>query len=531
MLFDNLLAEIENEMLAEAEAVFRPAPRQKTEEAALPFKQVMSNIPHGDVTRLVPEYSRLRAEMGRDFLALALLAGGYPPDTLPFLAGRDHRVAVAAALMTYPEEAAEWWKIARLLGKRQLFGLDAKNALEAVKATRQFTPRARRFVKNAVQEYVDVLAADKNAWESRTLVDGESLKALIEYAKASVPAELMAPLRDKKNWDSGNWPKLKTARAFSALAREGRYAEAADLLKRQKLSLLFVEGCADVSRPEIAAAALYGATPKQVLVRLNKFSRSGALKDPLTLETVCNALKKAATDPRVAPADVRRVRDLAGDSLPDFLQKLLAEIEERMREEMQKKSKVDLSLKEICLIADKSGSMEEAVTAAGQAAAYFADQGAKVKAIRFDTKAFEIVPEVDSDGKPDWRRTFKGIKANGGTSIGAALKKAAEIAPAADLWIVLTDGACNTHPYADENSPVPESGRAAVVWFGKSPSQGFTRWLRCAGAEEFEPGTRNGRLDYAALDDLIRLCLAGDRIEEWVATLPVGVVEKLLLTA
>jgi Mg-chelatase subunit ChlD len=416
------------------------------------------------------------------------------------------------------------------LGKRQLFGLDARNALQAVTLTRKFSPRARRFVKNAVQEYVNVLAADRNAWENRVLVDGNSLKSLVEYAKVSVSTELMAPLRDKKNWNSESWPKLKAAREFSVLAREGRYSEAAEVLKRYRLPLLFVEGCADISRPEIAEVIIErSATPKQLLNRLAKLARSGVFNDTLALEKVLAVLRRG--DARVTPADVRRVRDVAGDSLPWEIQKVLADIEEEKRKFIKEHFKVDLSVKEICLIVDKSGSMSNAIAAAGQMAAYFADQGAQVKAVRFDAKAYEIVPELDENGKPDWRKTFAGIKAGGYTSIGAALKKAAEVAPAADLWIVLTDGGCNTHPYADENSPVPESGRAAVVWFDRSPSSGFVRWLRHISAEEFEPGTRNGRLDYAALDDLVRFCLAGDRIEEWVATLPVGVVEKLLLTA
>ncbi|MGB9804384.1 hypothetical protein, partial [Desulfofundulus sp.] len=84
-------------------------------------------------------------------------------------------------------------------------------------------------------------------------------------------------------------------------------------------------------------------------------------------------------------------------------------------------------------------------------------------------------------------------------------------------------------PLAGESSPRPERGRVAVMWFdGDRPASGFQRWLRAVGADEFRPQTRDGRLDYAALDDLVRLALAGDRLDEWVATLPVSVVEKLV---
>lgn len=530
-MFENLLDEIEAEMLAEAEAVFGTAPRQADEETAISFKKIMSTVPHGDMSQLVPQYARLRKEMGRDFLALALLAGGYPPETPPFLTGRDHRVVMAAALMTYPEKTADWWKVARLLGQRQFFGLDTRNALEAVKVTRQFTPKARRFVQNTVQKYIDHLQMADGEWANRVLVDSRSLKALVEYAKVSVDSEYMAVLRDKKAWDDNSWPRLKAAREFVRLVNSNDYIAAANILKKTKLPLLFIEGCVDIARSEIAAAAIRNATPKQVMARLSKLARSGALGDRDVFEAVAGALRRAVDDPRVAPADLRRVQDLANRDLPETILQLLAEAEEKKRQELFKQSEIDLSLKQICLIVDKSGSMNDAITAAGQMAAYFAGQGARVKAIRFDSKAFEIIPETDESGKPDWRRTFGGIRAGGYTSIGAALKKAAEIAPAADLWVVLTDGACNTHPYADESSPIPESGRIAVVWFGRSPSQGFEKWLCWSAAEEFAPNMRDGRLDYAALDDLVRLCLAGDRIEEWVATLPVNVVEMLIKKA
>ncbi|MGB9825258.1 MAG: hypothetical protein ACPLRU_01180, partial [Desulfofundulus sp.] len=240
-VFDELLAEVEREMLAEAENVFGNQVRK--EETPVVFKQVLSTVPHGDLKETVPQYQKMREKMGRDFLALALLAGGYPPESQPFLTGRDSRVAVAAALLTCPE-TVPWWRVARLLGRRQFFGMDVRNALEAVRASRMFSPRARRHVNSAAQKYVDRLQAADGEWENRVLVDGKSLKALIEYTSASVDGEYMAVLRDRKAWDSGRWPRLKAAREFKRLVDSGNYGAAGRLLEKTRLPLLFVEGCA-----------------------------------------------------------------------------------------------------------------------------------------------------------------------------------------------------------------------------------------------------------------------------------------------
>ncbi|SHF72864.1 hypothetical protein SAMN02745218_02966 [Desulfofundulus australicus DSM 11792] len=524
-VFDELLTEVEREMLAEAENVF--GGQVKKEETPVVFKQVMSVVPHGNLKEVIPQYQKMREKMGRDFLALALLAGGYPPESQPFLTGRDNKVAVAAALLTCPE-TVPWWRVARLLGQRQFFGMDVRNALETVRASRMFSPRARRHVNNAAQKYVDRLQMADGEWENRVLADSKSLKALIEYTNASVDSEYMAVLRDRKAWDSKEWPRLKTAREFARLVDSGDYGAAGRLLEKTKLPLLFVEGCADITRPEIAAAVLKYATPKQVMARLNKLTRSGVLKDPAVFDTVVGVLRKAVGDNRVAPADIRRVREFAAGIDPG-LAGILEEVEAKKRERLYGNSQVDLTAKETCLIVDKSGSMDEAIRAAGQLAAYFADQGAVVKAVRFDTKAYQITPEIGKDGRPDWKGTFSMLTANGGTSIGAGLNKAADIASDADLWVVLTDGGDNTHPLAGENSPKPEHGRVAVMWFNwDRPASGFQRWLQVVGADEFRPQTRDGRLDYAALDDLVRLALAGDRLDEWIATLPVSVVEKLV---
>jgi hypothetical protein len=39
---------------------------------------------------------------------------------------------------------------------------------------------------------------------------------------------------------------------------------------------------------------------------------------------------------------------------------------------------------------------------------------------------------------------------------------------------------------------------------------------------------RDGRLDYAALDDLARLCAAGSALEEWLSSVPSHVVAAIV---
>ncbi|MEW5932040.1 MAG: vWA domain-containing protein [Bacillota bacterium] len=528
-LFDNLLAELEEEILSSAPAA--PGAEAEAEAEAGHFRRLMATVPHGDVSSLVPAYEKLRGDMGRDFLALGLLAGGYPPGTPPFLTGRDHRVVVAAALLTYPEQCGPWWRTARALGTRQAVCLPVRNLLQVVRATREFRPRARRWVRRTVLQYLTALAADEAAWERQVLVDGHSLERLIRMVRAPVPERLMRPLRDRRCWTE--WPVLSVARRFAAACREGGPEAGTQVLAEAeqrgvRLPLLFLEGVADVYRLELLPHVIPLMTGKQLLQRLSRLNEAGALVEGCgAWEAIARVLGRAAGDPRVAPADVRRARDLVA-GLPPHVEVALARLEEARRAALPAGPVPGWAGREVCLVVDKSGSMEPAITAAGQLAAFLADQGARVTVVVFDSQARVLAPEVGSDGRPDWRATFRGIRAGGWTSIGAALQKAAEVAAGADLWVVLTDGACNTPPYAERNSPRPERGRAAVMWFNRNPSPGFAAWVRENRAEEFQPPVRAGRLDYAALDDLARLCGAGSALEEWLASVPSHVVAAIV---
>lgn len=524
-VFEVLLSELEQEMLSSA-VISAPA----AEAEADTFQAIMAHVPHGDVGSLVPAYEKLRRDMGRDFLALGLLAGGYPPETPPFLTGRDHRVVVAAALLTYPEQCGPWWRTARALGARQAVCLPVRNLLQVVRTTREFRPRARRWVRRTVLQYLSALAADEAAWERQVLVDGRSLARLIRAVRAPVPERLMKPLRNRRCW--ADWPVLSVARRFVVAYREGGPEAGAQVLAEAeergvRLPLLFLEGVADIYCPELLPRVIPLMTGKQLLQRLSRLDEAGALEEgSRTWEAVARVLERAAGDPRVAPADVRRARDLV--VLPAHVEEALARLEEARRAALPAGPVPGWAGREVCLVVDKSGSMEPAITAAGQLAAFLADQGARVTAVVFDSSARVLAPEVGSDERPDWRATFRGVRASGQTSIGAALRKAAEVAAGADLWVILTDGACNTPPSAEENSPRPERGRVAVMWFNPDPAPGFWRWLRAVGAEQFVPRVREGRLDYAALDDLTRLCVAGADLKEWLSSVPSHVIAGIL---
>lgn len=66
------------------------------------------------------------------------------------------------------------------------------------------------------------------------------------------------------------------------------------------------------------------------------------------------------------------------------------------------------------------------------------------------------------------------------------------------------------------------------MWFSRSPAREFLDWCSAVGAEEFYPRVRGGRLDFAALDDLVRLCMGAEAIREWLGSVPSHVVDALL---
>jgi Mg-chelatase subunit ChlD len=504
------------------------------EKVIFDFREVLSQLPHGELEELLEWHRRAREELGRDWVAAALLMGGWPPKLLPFTTARDHRVAACAASLTYPEDLwPEFWRLIRKMGRAQALALAPRDFLRMLEATRSFSPRARRWVRGTGLEYIGRLLADRARWEAQVLSDSDSLLKLVHAVRAPVPRKFYLVLVKKSAWEDSSWPRLSAWRRFQRALGQRDFPSASRAILAGRLPLLRVEGVVDLSRApgELLRAALSSATPGQVIRRLERLARAGRLGEMRVKEAVLASIERAGGDPRVAPADLRRAAVLA--QIPEEVREALRLAEERARERLRARraKAIRTAPGRVCLIVDTSGSMEACIVASRQLAAYLADQGAEVVALRFDSHAAPIIPPL-REGRQLWEAAFSGLRAHGWTCIRAGLEKAGELAAEADCWVLLSDGQETRGPYIEEDWLPPNPPlRLVMMWFGERDDPevrpAFRSWLCAMGAEEFDGRMREGRLDYAALDDLAAVVLAGDALREWVGALPLEALELL----
>src|SRR5205085_10066670 len=100
------------------------------------------------------------------------------------------------------------------------------------------------------------------------------------------------------------------------------------------------------------------------------------------------------------------------------------------------------------VLMDRSGSMTESIEVGKQIAALVSGIAeAELFVYAFDTMAYPIAPTGAGRELSDWKRAFEHVRADGGTSIGAALEVMRLKRRAVEQIIIVTDEGENTAPY------------------------------------------------------------------------------------
>lgn len=152
----------------------------------------------------------------------------------------------------------------------------------------------------------------------------------------------------------------------------------------------------------------------------------------------------------------------------------------------------------------------------------------------FDSVAYQIVAKGNE--LSDWDRAFKGIKAAGSTSCGAAVKQMEKRGQKVEQIVIITDQEENTQPFLahaieDYKQLSGDTPNVVIVHVGRQSNQ-LERALQIAGIE-VDVYTFNG--DYYSLPNLVPLLAGGTRLDLLMEImdlpLPVRKRKELALTA
>jgi hypothetical protein len=249
-------------------------------------------------------------------------------------------------------------------------------------------------------------------------------------------------------------------------------------------------------------------SPQELINSLGALKRRGAFDSPEVKALIDEKLEQATTARRVSALKTDTAADAAGvDVVTRQKLERVADAQVKARGRIRRAT---------ALLIDKSGSMEQAIEVGKRIGALVsAVMDAPLFVYAFDTAAYPVA--VPADGAADlagWERALAGIKAGGGTSIGAAVEVMRRRGQAVEQFVLVTDEGENTGPhfvptlqhYAQEVSARPD---VLIVRVGAA-ARGIETQCRNAGivCDVFE-----FRGDYYSLPNLVPLLARPGRLE------------------
>ena len=379
--------------------------------------------PHRKLSELAPLHS---AALERDPLFYSRLALWY------FDTGevRDHKVLFVAHLLTseYPEFRDAGWVL--------LQGMAPHEVARVLDHAKCVIGRAPRVLKSAIAHYLRVREQHPKQFDGASVRARRHLKHLYSSLRIRPDSRAQAILFDESP------PADSLPGALRRLAASESAEEQARLLLAHPIPYPVAVGVLRQLTPAVLVALIASMTPQELINNLGSLRRRGAFANPDVKALIEEKIQAAPADRRVSTLKAKRA--IASAVVDAETERLLTAATD------QRVAAMAVITRPTALFVDKSGSMTEAIEVAKQLAALIsAVMAAEFRVYAFDTAAFELRAETAPDRRPalsDWERTFRFVKANGGTSIGAPLAKLCKDRVYVEQLILVTDEGENTPP-------------------------------------------------------------------------------------
>lgn len=341
---------------------------------------------------------------------------------------RDHQELFAAHLLTSP------------LPMHRDHGFVLLQTLRAYQVARvvRYCKTVLHFVPRSLGAAVRRFLRDREAsaaWLDECVIrDRRSMKYL--YASMHVrpgPRAEQIIFEDRPPADSRVAAVHQLARLADDPARQ------AELILQHRIHFTTALGTVKHFTPTVLYALVNVMTPQQVINHLQFLEKRGALTHPITREVVDARLKAAVSEGRVSDVKARvALAHIQPD--PRLAEELLQITEQRLRN----RGRLDVPT---ALLVDKSGSMQQCVEIGKLLAVLcstIADSDLWVYA--FDNVAFEVRSSAPTFAA--WERAFAPIRADGATSVGAALVPL--LSHRIEQIVIISDGEENSRPHFHE---------------------------------------------------------------------------------
>lgn len=341
---------------------------------------------------------------------------------------RDHKEVFVGNLLT---SSVAGHRGAGFMLLQELPPYQVARVVDFVKQQRGTLPRSAR---TAVERYLRAREENPKHFDAAALRARKSMKHL--YASLHIKAGARADailFKDEPPADS-------LAFALKRLAQSETPAEQARLIVEQRVPYAVAVGAVKQLTPTVLVALISQMTPPETINNLKSLKARGALAHAEVKALVEEKLRQAAESDRVSAFKAVKAVEVAGVD-----GETTAQLEQVANEQVKRRGRIS---KRTALFVDKSGSMIEAIEVGKQIAALVSGIAeAELFVYAFDTMAYAVAPKRRGRELSDWDAAFRHIKADGGTSIGAALEVMRLKKQTCEQIILVTDEGENTAPY------------------------------------------------------------------------------------
>lgn len=289
-----------------------------------------------------------------------------------------------------------------------------------------------RSMRTEIRRYLREREADDAKLDSAIVFARKHLKRMYAVLHIAPSDRAQAILFDDKP------PEDSKLFALKIIAKESSPAVQARLLIKHKIPYRIASTVIRTVSPTILIALINAMTSQELINNMASLKKRGAFDNPEVKTLIMEKLEKAKKDKRVSAYKAKEAAKAANVS---------KDVEEKLDEvtETQVKAKGKIK-KPTALLIDASGSMETAIEAGKRIAAMFsAICEANLFVVVFDVFARQI--EIQDSSLAGIEKSFRGIKAGGGTSFGSAVELLRRNRNYIEQMIIVTDGGENSPPF------------------------------------------------------------------------------------
>lgn len=320
-------------------------------------------------------------------------------------------------------------------GKKTTKKIAPKKKGEEAKTETTSTGLGRNVPNSVVTEvtrYIREREADNGWFDSTAIVARNSLKRL--YALLHVkPSD-----RADKILFKGTPPEDSSLFAVKILSKAATPADQAKAIIENKIPYRVASTVVSAMTPTVLLALIEVMSDQELINNMGSLRKRGVFENVDLKALIEKRLEKAKTGKRVAALKGQEAIKAAGVS--EDIQAKLAEVSDA-----QVKSRGKIT-RDVALLIDKSGSMNQAIEVGKQIAAMIsAISEAKLYVYAADTMAYPIA--CNGKDLASWEKALKGINANGGTSCGVPLEYMIRAKQSVESIILITDEGENQSPF------------------------------------------------------------------------------------